>query len=219
MRSDLQIEHDVVEELSADPEVAGATVVGRVAAGIAQISGAAPSYAARLAAGRAAERVCGVREVINDVVVEPPPRLFRRDVDIARSVRTALDLNVLVPPGAVHATVTGGWVVLDGRMSRQFARCAAEATVAMLAGVRGIQNRIRLESPQSDNPSLVLGIELALRRSAELDCKHILIETEPTGGVLLRGTVRSWAERHDAERAAWSTPGVREVTNRLVVVL
>ena len=219
MRSDLQIQNDVVQELDTEPEAAGAALVAHVAGGIARISGVVPTYAARLAASRAAERVCGVRAVINDVIVEPPTELFRSDLEIARLARTALDLSVLVPPGAVRATVTNGWVVLDGRLSNQSARCAAEAAVSVLAGVRGIHNRIRLEPRRVPDGSLITGIEQALRRSAELDCKHILIEAEPSGEVLLRGTVRSWAEHHDAERAAWSTPGVREVVNRLTVVL
>ena len=88
----------------------------------------------------------------------------------------------------------------------------------MLAGVRGIVNLLTVDPPSSEVKPIVQGIERAFHRSAELDCKHILVEAAPDGEVQLRGTVRSWAELHDAERAAWSAPGVRGVVNRLAVV-
>ena len=217
MRSDFQIERDVEDELSGDPEVAGAPIVARVISGIVTLDGATPTYAARLAARRAVERVGGVRAVIDELRVTPSPSLHRTDVEIARAVRVALELNVLVPEG-IRFGVVDGCVTLDGVARRQVDRCAAESSVAVLAGVRDIVNRIRLEPHCAASDSIVLGIERALHRSAELDCKHILVEAAPDGEVFLRGAVRSWAEHHDAERAAWSAMGVRQVVNRLAVV-
>ena len=218
MRSDLQIEDDVGEELATDPEVVGAAVSVHVGAGIARLSGTTPTYAARIAARRAAERIAGVRAILDDVLVEPPAELRRSDMELSRAVEIALGLSVQVPD-TVEASVIDGWVILEGHVPHQAERCAAEAAVAVLAGVRGIQNRIRLTPQPAAGCALVHAIEKAIRRSAELDCKHIVVDATPEGEVFLRGVVRSWAELHDAERAAWSTPGVTSVINRLTVVL
>lgn len=218
MRSDLQIERDVIDELASDPEVASAPIGVQVSSGIVTLEGYTPTFAARLAARRAVERIVGVRAVVESLVVTPPAHLRRSDVEIARSVRVALELNVQVPAG-VRFGVLHGCVTLEGMVRRQADRCAAETAVAFLAGIRDITNHIRLEPHSATPESVVLGIERALHRSAELDCKHILIEAAPDGEVSLRGMVRSWAEHRDAERAAWSAPGVRGVVNRLSVVL
>jgi osmotically-inducible protein OsmY len=218
MRTDSQIELDVNDELAGDAEVYRTGISVSVDGGAARVSGFAPSYAAKLAVLRAAERVSGVRAVINDVTVVPPAHLERSDVAIGREIAIALALNVRVPRETISVFVIGGWVTLVGIVATQACRCAAEGTVAVLAGVRGIVNRLKVEPLAAGDRSIVQGIERAFHRSAELDCKHILVEAAPDGEVELRGTVRSWAELHDAERAAWSAPGVREVVNRLAVV-
>jgi osmotically-inducible protein OsmY len=219
MRSTEQIERDVIEELGNDPELEQAAIAARVDAGIVRLRGSAPTYSAKLAARRAAERITGVRAIVDDVVVAPPAILQRTDAQLRKAIGTALDLNVQVGRGTVRFSVIEGRVYLDGVVARQVERCAAEATVAILAGVRAIDNRIRIEPDAPPSASMIEGIDRALRRSAELDCKHILIEAAPGGEIYLRGTVRSWAEVHDAERAAWSAPGVRGVVNRLAVVM
>jgi osmotically-inducible protein OsmY len=219
MRTDSQIERDVVEELATDPEVCDAGIGAHVEGGTVRLTGSAPTYAGKVAAHRAAERISGVRGVIDEVIVLPPAHLARGDTAIGRAVAIAFELNVQVPPNAIAVSVTDGWVALSGAVSTQADRCAAEAAVTVLAGVRGIVNRIAVEPTVTPCRSIILGIERALQRSAELDSKHIVIDAAPDGEVRLRGTVRSWAEVHDAERAAWSAPGVREVVNGLAVVL
>jgi osmotically-inducible protein OsmY len=217
MRTDSQIEQDVNDELACDPEVVGHGLTVQVQAGIVQLAGSTPTYAAKQAALRAVERVNGVRSIRDDVTVVPTPEMDRSDVAIGRAIAVAFALNVQVPRDAISVFVVGGWVTLVGLVNSQAERSAAEATIAVLAGVRGIDNRLRVDRPVEDKP-IVQGIERAFHRSAELDCKHILVEAAPDGEVQLRGTVRSWAELHDAERAAWSAPGVRGVVNRLAVV-
>jgi osmotically-inducible protein OsmY len=218
MRTDSQIEQDVNDELTGDPEVVTAGITVRVEGGAARLAGSTPTYAAKLATLRAVERVSGVRSVVDDMTVVPPPHLDRSDVAIGRAIAVAFGLNVQVPHEAISVFVIGGWVTLVGIVRTQADRCTAEATVALLAGVRGIVNRLTVDPPEAVDKSIVQGIERAFHRSAELDCKHILVEAAPDGEVQLRGTVRSWAELHDAERAAWSAPGVRGVVNRLAVV-
>ena len=218
MRSDLQIERDVIDELASDPDVAQAAISAQVRSGIVTLGGSTPTYVARVTARRAVERIAGVRAVVDELTVTPPPALRRSDAEIARDARVALELNVLIPRG-VRVFVADACVTLDGVVRRQVDRCAVESAVAVLAGVREILNRIRLEPPSIESASIILAIERALHRSAELDCKHIVIEAATDGEVFLRGMVRSWAEHRDAERAAWSAPGVRSVINRIAVVL
>ena len=216
MRTNPEVERDVLDELAADPEATTASVTVRIECGIISLSGFAPTYSAKMAASRAAERVAGVRAVLDEIVVVPPSRLRRTDDELAAAITSMLHLNIQVPRNAVRFSVAGGWVTLEGTVRSQAERCAAESSVAVLAGVRGIVNDIVLDPPACDQ-SPIRPIESALRRSAELDCKHIAIQATPNGQVTLDGMVRSWAERRDAERAAWSAPGIRTVTNRLVV--
>jgi osmotically-inducible protein OsmY len=218
MRSDAQTERDLLEELGNDPEVPGG-IEARVDAGTVHLGGSAPTYAGKVAARRAAERVAGVRSIIDEIGVVPPCHLQRSDFELRAAVAAALDLNVQVPRGAVRTYVVDGGVRLEGVVASHADRCAAEDTVAVLAGVRAILNRIRVEPRESSRAPIIPGIERAFYRSAALDCKHILVHAAPDGEILLRGTVRSWAELRDAERAAWSAPGVRSVVNKLAVVL
>jgi osmotically-inducible protein OsmY len=170
----------------------------------------------QIAARHAAERVAGVRGVADDLVVSTTPPLRRTDAQIASAAATALDLHVQVPVERVRLSVSDSWIILEGTVQWQYQRDAAAAAVRVLAGVRGVSNHIEVEPPVATPADVSHRIENALRRIAELDCKHIVVQIAD-GQVTLRGTVRSWAERQDAERAAWSAPGVRAVIDRLMV--
>ncbi len=216
MRTDSQLLTDIAEELRWDPSVSEKEIAVAVDNGIVTLSGSVPTYAEKIAARHAAERVAGVRGVADELIVAATPAHTRTDAQIAAAAATALGLHVQVPADRVRPTVSDGWVILEGVVAWQYQRDAAGAAVRVLAGVRGVSNYIDVVPPVATPADISQRIENALRRSAELDCKHIVVQIAD-GQVTLRGTVRSWAERLDAERAAWSAPGVRAVIDRLLV--
>ncbi|MGH7677777.1 MAG: BON domain-containing protein [Gemmatimonadaceae bacterium] len=215
MRSDSQVQIDVADELRCDPLVGSAEIGVSVRRGIATLSGTLESYARKCAAIRAAERVIGVTAVADGLLVLPPDHLNRTDAELARAVLNALLWDVEVPDEKVAARVNEGWVWLDGEVELACEKAAAERAIRYLTGLRGVTNRLYTKS-RTFAPEIRRRIEDALTRNAEADAKRISVETAD-GTVTLRGTVRSWAERSDAERAAWAAPGVTRVNDQLTV--
>jgi osmotically-inducible protein OsmY len=157
--------------------------------------------------------------VANDIEVRLPGSSERTDADIAAAATRALEWDALIPPGTVKVTVSRGWVTLQGRVEWQFQRREAERAVRRLTGVRGVTNLITVKPKVEPSPSqLKRHIEEALVRSAEADAERIQVEVDG-GKVILKGTVRAWAERDAAERVAWSAPGVTEVDNKIKIRL
>ena len=216
MRTDIELRRDVIDELRWDPSLTEDRIEVAVAAGIVTLTGTVPSYAERIAARHAVERINGVRAIADDLSVVSPPHHVRTDTELARVVATALEHAAHLPARTVHASVDGGWVTLEGSVPWHYQRCAAADALRHVAGIRGISNNITIAPAEPLTADAASRIENALRRSAALDCKTILVLIAD-GQITLRGTVRSWAECRDAERAAWSAPGVRAVINRLTV--
>lgn len=215
MKTDLQLQHDVAEELRWDPSINEKEIAIAAKDGVVTLRGTVNSYSEKFAVELAAERVNGVRAVAEELKVQLPGEHVRDDTDIAHAVAAALKWDVQVPNDAVTATVERGWVTLRGDVDWQYQKEAAQAAVRRLIGVQGVSNFIRL-TPVVSTFDVQTKIESALKRSAEVEADRITVETAD-GKITLKGNVRSWSERRDAERAAWQAPGVREVDDRLVV--
>ena len=217
MRTDATLQAAVLEELKWEPSVRETDVGVSVKNGIVTLSGFVGSYAEKFAAERAAERVSGVRAIAEDLQVHLPTSRVRNDPDIAKAAASALEWDIEVPDG-LHVMVENGWVTLKGQVEWQFQKRAAERAVRNLIGVRGVTNLIAVKPSRVATFEVSDKIKAALRRGAEMDAERIKVEAHD-GKVTLKGSVRSWAEREDAERAAWSAPGVTEVDDRIAVGL
>lgn len=215
MKPDLQLHKDVLDELRWDPRVNEAEIGVAVKDGVVTLTGFVPTFAQKYAAEKVVERIAGVRAVAEDLHVLPTDGFVHNDTDIAHAVVKALASNIEVPPEKVTAAVQGGWITLKGEVSWNYQKAAAERAVRYLGGVKGISNLVEVK-PKASPAEVKTKIEAALKRTAEIDAKAIEVQTAD-GKVTLKGHVRSWAERADAERAAWAAPGVKEVDDRLVV--
>ncbi|MGP7999051.1 MAG: BON domain-containing protein [Streptosporangiaceae bacterium] len=215
MKNDAEIRDDVTEELRWDPQLTDPDAIGvAVADGAVTLTGKVSSYAEKLAAARAAERVHGVRAVANEltVILAGTPR---DDSDIARAIAHILEWNVQIPEGKVHARVENGWVTLDGEVEHEYQRREVERMVQHVRGVTGVLNNITVTSPVSPD-AVQATIEEAFKRAAEVDARHIRVEvTDHTAK--LYGHVHSLYEAGAARAAAAAAPGVATVESHLTV--
>ena len=215
--TDEQIQRDVLAELKWDARLQPNEIGVIVKDGVVTLTGWVDSYAKKWAAEEAAHRVRGVKAVANDIEVRLPVSDERTDADIAAAVVRALEWDAFVPVEKVDVTVSKGWVTLRGEVEWQFQKEDAERVVRRLSGVKGVTNLIVVK-PRVTPSELKQKIEQALIRTAQTDAQRITVEVEGSK-VILKGNVRSWAEREEAERAAWLAPGVTSVENRIAVAI
>jgi len=215
IRTDEAIQADVLEELKWDSRVRPNEIGVAVKDGIVTLTGWVDSYLKKMAAEEAAHRVPGVKAVVNDIEVRLPGSAERTDHDLAKAVLNALKWQAAIPAGKVDVTVSQGWVTLKGEVEFGFQKRFAERAVQRLAGVKGVTNLIVVK-PRVLPSDLKQQIERALIRNAETDARNITVEVQGSK-VILRGTVRSYAEKQAAEDTAWAAPGVTEVDNHIVV--
>jgi osmotically-inducible protein OsmY len=214
-RTDPQIQMDVLAELKWEPRLNPNEVGVIVKDGVVTLTGWVDSYTKRWAAEDAAHRVRGVKAVANDIEVRLSATGERTDMDIAQEAVRALEWDAFVPVEKLDVTVSKGWVTLKGDVEWQYQKNDAERVVRRLQGVKGVSNLIVVK-PRATPEDLKKKIEQALVRSAEVDAKNITVEVDGSK-VILKGTVRSWAEKQEAERQAWAAPGVTSVDNRITI--
>jgi osmotically-inducible protein OsmY len=215
MKTDTQLQHDVLEQLEWEPSIDASQIGVAAKEGVVTLTGTVPTFAQKERAERETKLVYGVKGVANDIEVKISDALHRNDADIARAALDALQWDTAVPDERLKVTVSKGWVTLEGTVDWQYERTAAESDVRRLAGVRGVSNLIALKS-RAKASDIKHKIEAAFRRSAELDARRVGVDTQD-GRVVLHGNVRSWAEREEAQKAAWAAPGVVHVDNQLSV--
>jgi osmotically-inducible protein OsmY len=215
MKSDNEIERDVRDELKWDPDIDASDIAVSVKDGVVTLAGFTKSYTDRLEAEIAAKRVAGVRAVANDIEVRLPAIDQRPDPDIARDAVAALKAELPISHDRIKVIVKDGWVTLEGAVEWQYQKTTAENAMRKVKGVKGVTNVVTVK-PKVEPSELQRKIIDAFKRNAEVDANRITVEANGSE-VILKGTVRSWIEREEAERVAWSAPGVTKVEDRIVV--
>lgn len=218
MKTDLQLQRDVADELRWEPSIRDNDIAIAAKDGVVTLAGFVDSYAEKFAAERAVEHVGGVRAIVDDLKVKLPGIFARTDTDIAHAVTDALQWDIQVPDDRITAKVSDGWITLEGEVAWRYQKDAAVRAVRYLTGVRGVTDLVTVKPKRVSTFEVSSKIKDALRRSAELDAGRIIVEAAD-GRITLKGHVRSWAERQDAERAAWGAPGVTNVEDELVITM
>jgi osmotically-inducible protein OsmY len=214
-KTDTELQNDVLSELSYEPSVTVTDIGALVKDGTVTLNGYTTSYIEKCAAVNAVKRINGVKAIIDEIEVNIPDAYYRTDVDIAAAAVNGIDWSTTIPVGTLEVIVDEGWVSLVGEVEWWYQQNAAVNIVQQMLGVKGVSNRISIK-PKAVKMVIEKDINSAFKRSAIVDLDRIQVESE-NNKVVLRGDVRSFAARDEAERIAWSEPGVYSVDNHLGV--
>jgi osmotically-inducible protein OsmY len=218
MKTNEELQKDVLAEIKWDPALREISTKIGVAAndGVITLSGIVDTYSQKLAAEKAAQRVHGVKVVAVDIEVKVPSSIIKNDTEIAQAIRNALLWNTNVNQDKVEVKVDNGWVFLEGTVDWEFERRIAKNSIEDLAGIRGITNNIQVKSRDIDDKDIKSKINAAFHRQATVDSNNIrLIVSGST--VTIEGSVKSWAEKEEAERIVWAAPGVFFFPNNITI--
>jgi osmotically-inducible protein OsmY len=215
MKTDSQIQTDVIAELEWEPAVDATKIGVEVNDGIVTLAGHVATYAEKWHAERAAQRVAGVRGLAVEMDIAIPGPSERTDADIARTAERALEWVSVLPKKSLKVMVEGGWITLSGELAWDYQRQIALAAVRYLMGVKGVSDGIRITS-ESQSGVIRADIEAALKRRTNGRAESVSVEVEG-GDVTLSGTVHNWWERELARESAWSAPGVHHVLDKMTL--
>lgn len=214
MKTDAQLQKDVMDEIKYEPSTTSAQIGVSAANGVVTLSGTVATYAEKWAVERAAERVQGVKGIAEEITIKLRGPHARTDAEIAEAAISAFKWHVWVPDN-IQVVVAQGWVTLKGEVNSQYQRTAAKDAVCFMSGVKGVSNDIILKTTVQAS-AVKDGIEKALVRHAKVDAGTVKVAVDG-GTVTLSGNVRSWSEKNEAGRAAWNAQGVNAVKNDIAV--
>jgi osmotically-inducible protein OsmY len=214
MKTNAQLQTDVIDEIRWEPASSNAQVAVVAANGVVTLTGQVATYAQKWAIERAVRRVEGVKGVAEQIIIKPTGLHARTDTEIAEAAVNGLKWHVWVPAG-IQAHVQNGWVTLRGTADWDYQRTAARDAVCFMPGVKGVTNDIEIK-PILQPSSIKDSIEKALVRNAVIDAGNVNVRTDG-GAVILSGSVQSWGEKAEAGTAAWNAPGVNTVQNDISV--
>jgi osmotically-inducible protein OsmY len=215
MISDSDIKKSVEAELQWDPSIKSTDIALSVKNGVVTLAGFVSNYTQKFQAEADVKRVTGVTGVANDIEVRLPAIDKKPDPEIARDAVSALKMQLPTISENLKVIVRDGWITLEGSLEWQYQRERSENVVRHLQGVNGVINSIKVK-PKASPIEIKHKIEEAFKRSAEIDANSIIVEAHE-GEVVLKGSVHTWFERQEAERAAWSAPGVKKVEDRISI--
>ena len=213
--NDLQLQQRVLDELTFDPSVNAAHIGIAARGGVVTLTGHVSSVAEKFAAERAVRRVKGVKAIAQELDIHLPPDKKAADDEIAQRALKMLDWDVLIPRGAISVEVEHGIITVSGTVEWGYQRDEVERDLRRLGGVRGVVNLIEVR-PHVDAADVQASLRAAFERNAGLEASGITVSVADNC-VTLSGKVKSWIEREEAERAAWSVPGVAAVDDRIVI--
>ena len=215
MKTDSALRQDIMDELEFEPSIDANDIGVTVENGIVTVSGHVPNYHQKMLVERLVAGVRGVKGLAEEIEVRFPGSIGLADDEIAKRAVDMLKWSTVVPDDRVQVKVQKGWIILTGTLDWHYQKAGATDTLKGIKGVTGISNHIELR-PRVSSIDVKARIESALKRNAQVESEGITVKVAGNN-VILEGNVKAWNERRVAERAAWASPGVTAVDDRLTV--